>query len=343
MSGQIQNLPAATRREVNQIRQEMSELQLRSGEDGKDGKDGVTYTPSVSDDGELSWTNDGERANPTSVNIKGPKGDTGERGPKGDTGAQGPKGDTGEQGATGDTGAQGAKGDTGDRGPQGEAGTNGTDGVTFTPSVSASGMLSWTNDGGRSNPTPVNIKGPKGDAGAQGPKGDTGDAADLAGLTMSYNNGVLSFMNGSTVLNTVTLSDLASAASLSELRETVSTLQTRVDELTETVVGIQPAGAIYRINSITASGKDLIVSYTTNLSFVSLVAIFHKSDDSNIGTAVSGGSLYGDHGLVADGVEHTYTFPDYISDDVAYVDCYLTDSTVNNLRAQTITRATLNA
>ena len=316
MSGQIQNLPPATCREVNQIRQEMSELQLRSGEDGKDGKDGVTYTPSVSADGMLSWTNDGGRSNPTPVNIKGPKGDAG---------------------------AQGAKGDTGDRGPQGEAGTNGTDGVTFTPSVSASGMLSWTNDGERANPTSVNIKGPKGDAGAQGPKGDTGDAADLTGLTLSYNNGVLSLKNGSTTLSTVRLSDLATAASFSELRETVSTPQTRVDELTETVVGIQPAGAIYRINSITASGKDLIVSYTTNLSFVSLVAIFHKSDDSNIGTAVSGGSLYGDHGLVADGVEHTYTFPDYISDDVAYVDCYLTDSTVNNLRAQTITRATLNA
>ena len=32
------------------------------------------------------------------MDIKGPKGDTGEQGPKGDTGEQGPKGDTGEAG-----------------------------------------------------------------------------------------------------------------------------------------------------------------------------------------------------------------------------------------------------
>lgn len=40
--------------------------------------------------------------------------------------------------------------------PQGESGKNG---VTFTPSVSEAGILSWTNDGGLANPDPVNIKG----------------------------------------------------------------------------------------------------------------------------------------------------------------------------------------
>ncbi|MGI6256594.1 MAG: phage baseplate protein [Anaerovoracaceae bacterium] len=38
--------------------------------------DGATFTPSVSEGGELSWTNDKGKANPPSVNIKGPKGDT---------------------------------------------------------------------------------------------------------------------------------------------------------------------------------------------------------------------------------------------------------------------------
>ena len=38
---------------------------------------GVTFTPSVSDAGEISWTNDGGLSNPTAKNIKGPKGDTG--------------------------------------------------------------------------------------------------------------------------------------------------------------------------------------------------------------------------------------------------------------------------
>ena len=38
---------------------------------------GVTFTPSVSDDGVISWTNDGGLSNPVVKNIKGPKGDTG--------------------------------------------------------------------------------------------------------------------------------------------------------------------------------------------------------------------------------------------------------------------------
>lgn len=41
-------------------------------------------------------------------------------------------------------------------------------GTTFTPSVSEDGVLSWTNDGGKTNPDPVNIKGPQGADGADG-------------------------------------------------------------------------------------------------------------------------------------------------------------------------------
>lgn len=36
----------------------------------------------------------------------------------------------------------------------------GGSGATFTPSVSSAGVISWTNDKGLPNPTPVNIKGP---------------------------------------------------------------------------------------------------------------------------------------------------------------------------------------
>lgn len=39
------------------------------------------------------------------------------------------------------------------------SGGTGADGVTFTPSVSADGVISWTNDGGKDNPASVNIKG----------------------------------------------------------------------------------------------------------------------------------------------------------------------------------------
>ena len=42
-------------------------------------------------------------------------------------------------------------------------GPNGANGVTFTPSVSSAGVLSWTNNGGLTNPSPISIKGPKGD------------------------------------------------------------------------------------------------------------------------------------------------------------------------------------
>ena len=64
--------------------------------------DGATFTPSVSADGTLSWTNNGGLPNPDPVNIKGPqgpKGDTGDTGPQGEQGIQGdagPKGDPGE-------------------------------------------------------------------------------------------------------------------------------------------------------------------------------------------------------------------------------------------------------
>ena len=52
-----------------------------------------------------------------------------------------------------------------------EKGVDGEDGTTFTPSVSADGTLSWSNDGGLPNPDPVNIRGPAGTPGAQGEPG----------------------------------------------------------------------------------------------------------------------------------------------------------------------------
>ena len=79
------------------------------------------------------------------------------------------------------------KGDKGADGTNGADGANGADGVTFTPSVDSAGNLSWTNDGGLSNPATVNIKGATGatgergeqgipgERGAQGAKGDKGD------------------------------------------------------------------------------------------------------------------------------------------------------------------------
>lgn len=47
---------------------------------GADGTDGTTFTPSVSEEGNLSWSNDDGKENPATVNIKGAKGDRGDSG-----------------------------------------------------------------------------------------------------------------------------------------------------------------------------------------------------------------------------------------------------------------------
>lgn len=138
------------------------------GDTGATGPMGTVFVPSIDSNGNVSWTNDGGLDNPETVNVRGPKGDTGAQGPTGSQGPEGPKGDTGPAGPTGATGAQGPKGDKGDKGDTG---------YLFTPSVSSDGVISWTNDGGLANPSPVSIRGPqgvKGPTGEQGPAGATG-------------------------------------------------------------------------------------------------------------------------------------------------------------------------
>ena len=53
--------------------------------DGADGADGVTFTPAVDAEGNLSWTNDGDLANPETVNIRGTQGLKGDDGADGTT------------------------------------------------------------------------------------------------------------------------------------------------------------------------------------------------------------------------------------------------------------------
>ncbi len=118
------------------------------------------------------------------IPVPGPKGDRGDPGPEGPAGPQGPQGPQGvpgEQGPVGPAGPQGEQGPpgpqgaTGEKGEKGDKGDKGDPGTTFTPSVSESGELSWTNDGGLTNLAPVNIKGPKGDPGPEGPSGSGAD------------------------------------------------------------------------------------------------------------------------------------------------------------------------
>ena len=100
---------------------------MAPGKDGTNGRDCVTFTPSMSAAGDLSWTNDGGLANPETVNLKGPKGDTGA------------KGDPGEKGADGAPGKDGAKGDKGDTGEQGPVGPQGPKGDKGDPSTYTAG------------------------------------------------------------------------------------------------------------------------------------------------------------------------------------------------------------
>jgi hypothetical protein len=62
---------------------------LTTEETGTSGQNGYTFTPSVSPEGVISWTNDGDLENPTPVNIKGPAGATGATGATGAKGADG--------------------------------------------------------------------------------------------------------------------------------------------------------------------------------------------------------------------------------------------------------------
>ena len=66
--------------------------QGQTGPAGPAGIDGSTFTPAVSSDGMLSWTNDGGLPNPEPVNIKGPSGDNGVPGANGKDGAGVPVG-----------------------------------------------------------------------------------------------------------------------------------------------------------------------------------------------------------------------------------------------------------
>lgn len=130
-----------------------------TGPAGEDGKDGVSITSVVQT---TTSTADGGN-NVVTVTLSDGKTSTFtvKNGSKGNQGPQGP------------AGANGAKGDKGDKGDTGPAGSNGTNGATFTPSVDSAGNLSWTNNGGLSNPPTVNIKGPKGDSGEGGSGGDS--------------------------------------------------------------------------------------------------------------------------------------------------------------------------
>ena len=119
------------------------------------------FTPSVSSDGVLSWTNKAGLPNPASVNIKGAKGD------KGDTGAQGIQGVKGDKGDTGEQGLQGVKGDKGDTGEQGLQGIAATIRIGSVYTGEPGTNASVTNSGTSTNAI-LNFTIPRGNPGSGG-------------------------------------------------------------------------------------------------------------------------------------------------------------------------------
>ena len=131
------------------------------------GTNGATFTPTVDDAGNLSWSNDKGLANPNPVNIKGDKGDKGDKGEKGDTGAKGADGQTPNISiGTVTTGAAGSsasaeitgttpnltlnltipKGDKGDKGDTGAGGTGGTVSKTVKKLTSSASVTLTTDE-----------------------------------------------------------------------------------------------------------------------------------------------------------------------------------------------------
>ena len=129
---------------------------------------GVTFTPHISLDGVISWTNDGGLDNPAPVSVKGAKGD---------------KGETGATGATGAQGERGEKGDKGDAGKPGEAGKAATIAVGTVETGKPGTEASVTNTGTESAAVlhfviPRGAKGEQGERGLQGERGETGAKGD---------------------------------------------------------------------------------------------------------------------------------------------------------------------
>ena len=115
---------------------------------GPQGKQGFTFTPTVSDDGDLSWTNNGGLENPETKNIRGPQGKQGAQGVQGANGAvfTPTVSDDGDLSWTNDGGLENPeprniRGPQGKQGGKGETGTPGAPGFSPTVSISKTGKV----------------------------------------------------------------------------------------------------------------------------------------------------------------------------------------------------------
>ena len=150
------------------------------------GDDGGYYVPSVDEEGNLTWTPSEEDMEAVeAANIRGPRGIDGVPGKNSvwcgdeEPGEDfdvwiAPAGEESQAVVTYEEMVDYVAEHVGE----------GSSGATFIPSVSAEGIISWTNDKDLENPSPVDIKGPagekgdKGDQGIQGEQGPQGEKGD---------------------------------------------------------------------------------------------------------------------------------------------------------------------
>lgn len=123
------------------------------GGGGGGGSDGATFFPEVSQEGVISWTNDGGYDNPDPVNIKGPAGNDGSDGEDGDDGTTfTPAVDaSGNLSWTNDGGKQNPQ-TVNIKGPQGDAGqgvpAGGTTGQVLAKASNADYVTEWVDQSG---------------------------------------------------------------------------------------------------------------------------------------------------------------------------------------------------
>ena len=160
---------------------------------GQDGKDGATFIPSVSEEGVISWTNNGNLPNPTPVNIKGEKGADGKDGTNGIDGKDGHTpvitiqngywyvdGVNTQVKAEGVDGKDGINGKDGIDGENGKDGADGKDGasitvISITESTEDNGFNVVTFSDGKTITVKNGSKGSQGEKGDQGERGEKGE------------------------------------------------------------------------------------------------------------------------------------------------------------------------
>lgn len=180
---------------------------------GPQGKTGYYYIPSVSKEGIISWTNNGNLSNPNPINIKGPQGDQGIQGEKGDRGYYfTPSVDSDgnlswiNNGNLDNPISVNIKGDTGSRGPEGKAATitigtvstgdENSNAIVTNSGTNIDAILNFTipkgNKGEKGDIGPIGLTGPKGDkgdTGEQGPQGIQGEKGEKGDKGLKGNTG----------------------------------------------------------------------------------------------------------------------------------------------------------